>query len=254
MSTISFVMQNLDVIRNNHHFIEPDEIEETPALCKTDCPTCHGLRFVRSDAKMGETDFGKIFPCPQSDPFKRYNKLLGLIGDEQKLSWTSIAEDASVMKGVNAVRNAIERGYGWVFLWGSYGLAKTLILKVAVAEYVRATRNPASYLRMAEIIDHLRGAFDAQDPSSESARRLDIWSDLPLLCIDEFDRIRNTEYAVERRFVLMDRRYEQACRQNSVTLMASNTDPDSMEGYLTDRIHDGRFAIVHLTGKSVRRS
>jgi DNA replication protein DnaC len=115
-----------------------------------------------------------------------------------------------------------------------------------VAEFCRATRQPASYTRMAEIIDHLRGSFDAKNPSEESTARLDMWSELPFLAIDEFDRVRSTEYATERRFVLMDRRYEQACRQRSITLMASNCTPDDLEGYLADRIYDGRFKVVHL--------
>jgi DNA replication protein DnaC len=224
----------------------------TTGLCEPNCPTCNGLGYVRSDAPVGHPNFGKISPCPESDPFTRYKGVLNLQTDEMLLTWADVADRYDVYKAVKAVQQVIQQGYGWVFLHGDYGLAKTLILKVAIAEFCRSTRQPASYIRMAEIIDHLRGAFDAKNPSEESAARLDMWSELPFLAIDEFDRVRATEYATERRFVLMDRRYEQACRQRSITLMAANCTPDDLEGYLADRIYDGRFSVVHLHGASAR--
>jgi hypothetical protein len=222
-------------------------------LCEPDCPVCGGGGWVRNDVPITHSMFGKLSPCPKSNPFKRYAKILGISLEDRKLSWrNSVVETQGVIRAVHAVKKTLERGYGWVYLWGDYGLAKTLILKVALVEYIQATRQPASYLRMVEILDHLRGAFDADNPSLESQARLDMYAELPLLCIDEFEKVKNTEWASERRFVLMDRRYEQACREKSITLMASNSDPRTLEGYLADRIFDGRFEVVQLTGKSLR--
>ena len=79
---------------------------------------------------------------------------------------------------------------------------------------------------MAEILDHLREAFQSNSKVSESSR-LAWWAQLPVLAIDEFDRVRDTGYGQERRFVLMDRRYEGALRQENVTIMASNSDPST---------------------------
>lgn len=227
-------------------------LDEQAYLCEPDCPVCHGIGYIRYDVPVGDPSFGRMFPCPHSDPFKRYAGLMGLSTEDQKLSWDSVINKDNVMTGVKAVKKILGQGYGWVFLWGDYGLAKTLILKIALVEYARETRKPCSYVRMAEIIDHLRGAFDAKNPSEESSARLETWSSLPFLAIDEFDRVRETEYATERRFVLMDRRYESACRQKSITIMASNASPSTLEGYLSDRIFDGRFEVVQLQGKSTR--
>jgi hypothetical protein len=44
----------------------------TTGLCEPDCPTCGGLGYLRSDAPVGHPSFGKIGPCPDSDPFSRY--------------------------------------------------------------------------------------------------------------------------------------------------------------------------------------
>lgn len=51
---------------------------------------------------------------------------------------------------------------------------------------------------------------------------------------------------------MLDRRYESALNKKTITIMAANTDPKSLDGYLFDRIRDKRFVIVKLTGTSAR--
>lgn len=218
---------------------------ERNTICSVDCPVCHGIGYVTGAS-------GKLDICPNVDPLRLYSgERYGVDGDELKYTWAQIKPFNNTMAAVKAVKIAMERGHGWVYLYGPPGLGKTLVLKIAVAQYLQARRG-AAYCRMAEIIDDLRAAFDAKNPSEESQRKLDWWAGLPLLAIDEFDRVRATEYAEERRFLLMDRRYEMALREKNITLMASNNDPSTMDGYLWDRIRDGRFQIVYLTGHSVR--
>jgi DNA replication protein DnaC len=139
-----------------------------------------------------------------------------------------------------------------VTLWGDYGLAKSLILKIAVVMATREIRKPCSYVRMAELIENMRSAFDADNPSETSQYRLDWWSRVPVLAIDELDRLRNTPYADEQKFIVMDRRYEDALRKKTVTLIAMNSGPLSIDGYLADRMLDGRFQVIHLEGQSAR--
>jgi hypothetical protein len=219
--------------------------------CKPDCPICGGFGMVRRDLPIHDPNFGRAFPCPNADLFTLYGKRTGILESERALDWSKIIKNENVMQGVQAVGEALDRGYGWVFLWGGVGLAKTLILKIAVAESLRG-RKQASYARMAEVIDDLRGSFDADRPSREGDTRLRWWTESPVLCLDEFDRLRQTEYAEERRFVIMDNRYESALDRKTVTIMASNTNPATYDPYLFDRLRDGRFKIVKLTGESAR--
>lgn len=214
-------------------------------ICTMDCPICGGIGYVRDDN-------GKVNICPNVNPLRVYpGERYGVDNEEREFTWAMVQPFNNVMAAVNAVKRALDRGYGWVYLWGPPGLGKTLVLKIAVALYLKDYK-AAAYCRMAEIIDDLRAAFDAKNPSEESQRKLDWWADLPLLAIDEFDRVRTTEYSDERRFLLMDRRYEMSLREKTITIMASNNDPSTMDGYLWDRIRDGRFAVVHVQGESVR--
>lgn len=232
--------------------LTPEEYERRKALayaqnmiCVPTCPICGGLGWYSGGERLAL--------CPNVDPLKVYPaSRYGLSEEERALEWKAVLAFNNTMLARKAVEDTLKRGYGWVYLWGPPGLGKTLTLKIAVAEMLR-DRKQAAYCRMAEILDDLRAAFDAKNPSEESQRKLDWWADLPVLAVDEFDRVRATEYAAERRFLLMDRRYEQALREKSITIMASNIDPMQLESYLYDRIADGRFKVVKLAGDSFRK-
>jgi DNA replication protein DnaC len=222
-------------------------------LCEPDCPICGGIGWLRHDVHPGEPGFGELRPCPRIAP-QIYGRASGLSEDELNLTWDSIYDLNNAREAVAAVHQALDRGYGWVFLYGGNGLAKTLILQAAVAQSIQAGQESA-YTRMTDIIDHLRRSFDASDPGSEEERRLERWATMPVLAIDEFDRVTSTEYAGNRRFLLLDRRYQAAVRREpSVTLMASNSDPTTFDGYLASRIFDGRFTAIRMIGDDVRRN
>lgn len=237
-----------------HYEVTPEQLEKARAaamarntICVPGCPECNGLGYVRGED-------GKLQVCSHVDPLTVYPlERYGLAQSEAALEWSAVKAINGGPVAAAAVQETLQRGAGWVYMHGDPGLAKTLILKVAVATAIRERRQ-AAYVRMAEILDDLRGAFDKNNPSEESQRRLDWWSSIPLLAIDEFDRVNQTEYAKERSFLLMDRRYESAIRGKTITLMASNGDPDKMDSYLVDRINDRRFTVVHMTGKSARRA
>jgi len=228
-------------------------IPHVQTVCESNCPLCGGIGWLSSGiTDIHHPNFGRLIRCPNVSLFKVYGKKTGLTEDEWGLTWDDLKERENIMDGIEAVYQAIYQRYGWVFLWGDYGLAKTIMLKIAAASSLRL-QTPAVYVRMEEILDNLRAAFDVKSPSFESQRRLEWWVDLPMLCIDEFDKVYETEYAIRRRFLLMDHRYEAAISRKSITIIASNLAPEKFEGYLYDRIGDRRFAVVHLTGTSYRK-
>lgn len=223
----------------------------TESLCGKDCPICGGLGWIHVDRSIDDPRFGKLDLCPNVDPIRLLGKKIGLSSNELGYRWDRLADVNGVGKIIKLLEKTILRGYGWIFLWGSFGLGKTTLLKTTTAEAVLA-RKQASYVRMVDIIDNLRNAYSTENGSYEAETRLNFWIDVPVLCIDEFDRVRLTDFASDRRFVLMDKRYEGAIRENNVTIMSSNTDPRMLDGYLADRIFDGRFQVIHIDGNSVR--
>ena len=221
-------------------------------ICSADCEICGGRGYVRNNVPLGQPGFGGIHFCSNADRWRQPgNARCGIsIKEAGELSWRSMEETGGIKTAVAEIRQALTVGFGWVYVHGGFGTGKTQVLKIAVAEAMRAGKT-AAYVRMAEILDHLRESFQSDSKVSERSR-LEWWSQLPVLAIDEFDRVRDTGYGQERRFVLMDRRYECALRQEKVTIMASTSEPANLPEYLYDRIRDGRFRVVHVSGQSLR--
>jgi hypothetical protein len=180
-------------------------------LCKPDCNVCFGAGWVREDHPLSHPLFGKLTACPNADPYVAYGEKLGIDRKDLELSWASIVfrQEANTREAVNSILEVIQLGSGWVYLHGGYGLAKTMLLKIVVAEMLREGRTSA-YARMAEVVENLRRAYDEKDNAQvEADARLKFWKNMPVLCLDEFDRLRNTEFETEKKFVLMDHRYDE---------------------------------------------
>jgi len=239
-----------DKVKANPLPLSPAGTHTAETMCQPDCYICAGLGWYRKDLPRDHPEFGKLFQCPNINVSKAMGDKSGLTEAERLWDWKKVWDVGDAKKAQDAVVEVLKQGHGWVYIWGGYGVAKTLLLKVAVARWMKRGAKGA-YVRMASIIDNLREAYELENVSAEA--RLNFWSDIPLLCIDEFDRMRETPYAEERRFVLMDKRYEEATRMQSITIMASNVNPDGLgSGYLADRIEDGRFKVVYVGGASVR--
>lgn len=226
------------------------------SICNPECEVCAGSGYVSlGQVDTTHPDFGKVELCPEVDRWSlpsaaRY----GLTKDEiEKMDWTGLENPEPLKSVINAVLAFINEGTGWFYIWGAYGLGKSYVLKTAVAIVLRRNQE-ASYVRMSAIMDRLRDGFDNPDVADTS---MDWWAEVPFLAIDEFDRLRVTEYAEEQRFLLMDQRYESAVRNETATIIASNKPPEDLpggdNGYLVDRIRDGRFQVWEVGGESQRR-
>jgi len=212
--------------------------EPEPLLteCHPDCEYCHGNGWFVNSKRPGNDPI----PCP--------NK--GKHSGAFQITWDKIDASGAVAKAIKAVKETLQRGSGWVYLYGPPGRAKTMILKAA-------QNDPAAGLRvvftdMLKIMDNLRGAFDYEAGQTELRRRQQHWIDIPVLLIDEFDRFKQSEFTVERVYAIMDARYEGALIGKTVTIMASNAAPSTYEPYLRSRLEDGRNIIVRIDGPDVR--
>lgn len=218
-----------------------------------DCPNCKGAGCFRLDIPRGYTRYGAIFACEC-----RYDAILRaraeklqsasmLAAGDLALTWASIIRTPAIAEALEQVRAALERGYGWVYLWGPPGPGKTLVLKTAVAECLRASK-PAVMAMWADLLDHLRAGYDSKDFDE----RVDLWRTVPVLAVDEFGRAKNSDWVQEARAKIFNPRYESAHYQKTVTLFASNFAPETSEDWFADRLRDGRFSVVEVNGPSMR--
>lgn len=179
---------------------------------------------------------------------------LGILESESSLTWDAVKPGISDgMKAVHAVRPAYEKGWGVIFLWGAWGQAKSLVGKILVATAFRAGKR-AAYANLSSVLDDIRLAYDEKENKmTELMRRMDWWIERDILFLDELDKCNSTDWAQERLFQLLDKRYQMAVREEALTVIASNKSTDALDGYLKSRLHDKRVGqSVYLNGPDGR--
>lgn len=221
--------------------------------CNSDCPICGGLGFVRTDAPWGDPQWGKIVLCSEVSGWFMFRHISGLADSERNMRFGVLRLDNDIRKAILDMKTMVDAGSGWLYLHGSYGTGKTTLLKTMVAEAING-RKEASYIRMTDMIENLRESYDEDNAHEVLRQRIAYYSEMPILCIDELDRVKNTDFVSEKQFAILDQRYSRAISEKKgVTVFASNNPPDMLDGYLKDRVKDGRFSIVELTGPSFRK-
>lgn len=263
---IASVVAGLNVVQDEVQ--TPSTLSQTGA-CFPACPECNGIGYIRLDVPVGHPKFGKVERCPNARACIQEKSLqaaeidprVGLTPDEaHNLTWNL------VKRGVNQADQACETtkraymsGYGMVFMYGGYGQGKSLLLKIAVATALNDGKR-AAYANLASVLDDIRTAYDERENKmTELVHRMEWWTSLDVLAVDELDKVGQTEWARERVFQLLDARYQRAVRQEALTVIAANyQSTDELSGYLKSRIEDNRFVgngyVIHLKGTDGRKS
>jgi DNA replication protein DnaC len=140
---------------------------------------------------------------------------------------------------VEAARDFVVRPHGILTIWGTHGNAKSLVLIAIVNECVRQGM-AAIYKTFWEIDEWVRAGFDEREKMQECGpawKRFEDLCNVPVLAIDEMEKVTETSYRQALRVNLIDGRY----RATLGTIISMNRNPI---GYLDDaivsRMKDGR--------------
>ena len=160
--------------------------------CKDDCPICGGIGYVRTDAPVGDPMFGKIVPCAEVAGWYMFRHISGLADSERNMRFGVLRTDEPIRRAITILRGFIDVGHGWLYLHGAFGTGKTTLLKTMVAEAIDR-RKEASYIRMTDMVASLRESYDAENPHEELRERSAYYTEMPILCVDELDRVKNKD-------------------------------------------------------------
>jgi hypothetical protein len=225
------------------------------------CPECGGTGYLKSgDYSRHDPLFGTIVRCEvcsepgRRDWLRRYCGLEGValeygLDDWRPGKWedderAKRTEERQVARG--AIVQALERQAGLLTFWGDFGAGKTFALQI-VANETRRKMIESHYVRMADVLEHLRALYGQKVDTSPYWQRL---LDVPVLCLDEVTRYNETDWAAEKVWMLADTRYSR--RASHLTLFATNNDPHKLlpvvesVGYLYSRMRQG--TLVELRG------
>jgi hypothetical protein len=251
-----------DILKNSTPTPRPSPLTAPPKglprsgrLVEAVCDICGGLGYYKEDLPPGHSDFGKMLPCPCQVPARlaQLADLSGLKEHEKDLRLADLyAFNAASRDLIQVVQGFIESPRGWLYIWGPPGNGKTLALQVVVNEMLDRGVS-ALYITFSDLLDLMRETF-GQRPSRGDTfwYRFQRLLTIEVLAIDEFDKVNQTGFAREFQSKLADHRYRGADGCQTATLFAGNEDPAHLPDWIADRVHDGRFQVVHNVGRSVR--
>jgi chromosomal replication initiation ATPase DnaA len=220
------------------------------------CPHCGGQGFYGYNVPIGDPRFGKAFPCDCTAAYRsaQLQAISGLNIDEQHVTLADVIESGPGTSAmVSAARAFVTQPAGIVTFWGGTGNAKTLVLQGVVNECIQRGVM-AIYVTMLDLIEYIREAYnDKQDQRYESAwKRMERLAQVPVLCLDEVDKVKASEWTIERETAIFDKRYRLGLARQVGTLLAMNANPDRLPEWIYSRLSDGRNKIIRNADPDMR--
>ncbi|MFA5150579.1 MAG: DnaA/Hda family protein [Candidatus Omnitrophota bacterium] len=199
---------------------------------------------------VGETKQVDCPVCAKGQMKSWLEKNCGLFGSDLNVSLAdfSITGMASAKKQahdeVAKILSMNQLATGFITFYGSFGCGKSHLLK-SIVNGLRGIGLRTFYSTMADLLTDIRTRFGEPNGSREVATILEFYRSIKVLCIDEFDRVNMTGWAMETIFTLVDDRSTH--KDEVLTVMASNKEPKNLPsefGYLTSRINGGVIVSV----------
>ena len=223
-----------------------------PGAPATVCPVCNGTGWLRVERELSDPRFGKLeaCACQGERTLGRLRALSGLHGAELRVRLGDINPETGPGSAamVEACRRFIERPAGFLTLWGTVGAGKTTCL-YAITNAL--ARSGAVYVSLHDLLDFVRAGFEAA-PGDEAAARLKRFATLPVLCLDEIDKVKASDWAAEQLTALVDARFRSGLTGETGTVLALNSDPAQQPAWIASRLLDGRSVVVHNADRDAR--
>jgi DNA replication protein DnaC len=183
------------------------------------CPICHGAGYLQKDVPVGHPDFGKLFPCrcKTEELEQKRGDRLRQVSNLSHLDYMTFESFIPEGRALNEMqRGNLRRAYetalnyarnpqGWLLFSGGYGCGKTH-LAAAIANYRLDHGQPAVFVVIPDLLDHLRAAYSPRSETSYDERFAEV-RDCALLILDDLGTESNTPWADEKLFQIFNHRY-----------------------------------------------
>ncbi len=183
------------------------------------CPYCHGQRFVYPDVPPEDPAFGKAIECIcarrelESDRTGRLLRYSNL-GPLARLTFDTLSplgrspspgNQAQFARAVEAAQQFAAAPEGWLVFAGASGAGKTH-LAAAIANTCIQRGEPALFVVVPDLLDHLRATYNPNAPSSYDELFEQV-REAPVLLLDDLGSHSSTPWAEEKLFQLLSHRY-----------------------------------------------
>lgn len=223
-------------------------IPMTRSRAASGCPACGGAGFVVPDLPYTEPGFGKTIRCVVCANFLATSRLTP---DEQQLTIDAMSSRPEDTQGyIVAMRflakQMLSDPFGFLSIAGVKGAGKSLLSVALVATFARGGRE-AVYYTAGEIAAKLTDFNgDNNDIPGDPAQFCERLKRVPVLAIDEIDKIKWSQWLVRTLGDVLDYRHRNAATH--VTILTMNhgpaawvADPGVYVEHIASRLSDGRF-------------
>ena len=208
--------QNL--IEKLQHLSKPSESRQV-------CSGCTGQKYYKYDVPVGHVYFGRMFPCPTCNQIEvDYQSGLNLKERTITLDAINTTNRPHTLKMKQAAQKFITAPRGFLSFHGGNGTGKTMLL-MAMINALTAKGIEARYLTAADLLATMRDTFNSETMETDYSR-IHKFAAIPVLIIDEMDKLRDTPYSREIQQELINLRYREADILG--TVLAWNGELDSL--------------------------
>lgn len=214
---------------------------------------------MRADVPIDDPRFGRVERCAckraedAERRLRRLRELSGLTEAERtiRLSDIDMVGRPGADRMVESAQRFISSPSGFLTVWGKPGNAKTMVLMAIVNELTEIGIE-AVYVTAFDMIGFIRQAF-AADGGEDALSRLKRFEMVRVLAIDEFDKIKPTEWTLEQLTEIIDRRYRLGLSGCAGTVIAMNGDPRQQPEWIASRLLDGRNTVIRNDDSDLRK-
>jgi DNA replication protein DnaC len=210
------------------------------------CATCHGLRLLRRDLPVGHAEFGKLIPCPDCRNITGDARLERLIASlPKKMQPWSFDTFRTHGDPILEERLALMRewagtvdGDAWAFLGGPSDRGKTG-LGISAMKALAKNGVGCVFITVPDLLDSIRQTFNkGAEGDLNYAETMAALRDVSLLFLDDFGKEKDTDFAVEKLFQLINARHGNLKR----TIITSNLGLKELAEKLGDKAIVARIA------------
>lgn len=192
------------------------------------CPTCHGLGWLRKPTDSGN----EAIACPDCfGPALRSEATARMwegiprgLRNLTLASYSLVGGDPNALEWVQGWLSRNDPDIPWLVLFGPRGTGKTgLAVGVCHALSIERGLRQVVFATVVDLMTRLR-ATNRPDSGESEAALLQSVKDAEVLVLDDLGSSRRTDYAEEKLFEIVDYRYT----ANLVTIFTTNEDPNDL--------------------------
>ena len=224
------------------------------------CSICGGAGFLRRDLPLEHPDFGKAVPCDCVVGESEESRLARLqrfssLGPLTRLRFANLIEagrsvnrrDQEQFRRLTAdARTFAEEPAGWMFVHGPSGAGKTHVA-AAIANRCLERGQPALFVVVPDLLDHLRAAFNPGSELGYDALFEQVRS-APVLILDDLGTQNATAWAQEKLYQLLNHRYN----AQLPTIVTTNLGVERLDERLRMRLTDPSLVRVYYVEAAAR--